>query len=136
MADESDDFDGCSRDCRTAGAHTLAWGACESAVEPPRPDPEFGYWRTFDAGDGCLSISMATIPLLAVLPWVKHLTVEQRWQMLEEISDAEDPAAMVQRWYRKVIPALQAECGRQEQDGWDAFMRHEAAKGAGRVDSP
>jgi hypothetical protein len=101
MTDESDDFDGCSRLCRKRGAHTLKWGDCDLAVEPPRREPEFGFWRTFDAGDGCMSITMATIPLLAVLPWAANLTVDQRHEMLEETATAEDPAAVIKKWKRR-----------------------------------
>jgi hypothetical protein len=123
--DAVDDFDGCSRRCRKAGTHTFKWGDCEHGV---RPEPRLGFFRTATGVDGHLYAYEADIPLAAVLPWVKHMTVDQRWTMLEEISDAYDPAEAVQRWYRHVIPALQAECERNEQEGWDAFMRHEAAK--------
>lgn len=99
--DETEDFDGCSRDCRTAGAHTLEWGDCEHAVEPPRPDPEFGYWTTVVMEDGSPSITQATIPLLAVLPWAANLTVDQRHEMLEEAATADDPAAVIKRWKRR-----------------------------------
>jgi hypothetical protein len=133
MTEETDGFDGCARPCRKAGKHTLKWGDCEHGV---RPEPRLGFFRTATGEDGHLYGYTADMPLAAFLPWVKHLTTDQRWTMLEEVSDAQDPAATVQRWYLKVIPALQAECERNEQDGWDAFMRHEAAKRAGRVNSP
>jgi hypothetical protein len=32
-------YDGCSRDCGKAGAHTLVWGRCEFGREPPPPGP-------------------------------------------------------------------------------------------------
>lgn len=95
---EPEEFDGCSRACRVAGKHTLKWGDCERAEEPPPQDPEFGFWRTFDAGDGCMSISMASIPFLAVLPWAKALTVEERHRVVEEAARAEDPAATIAGW--------------------------------------
>lgn len=103
LRDVPGDFSGCSRGCRS-GTHTLKWGDCEFGV---RPSPEFGFWRTFIAEDGHRSIGMASIPLLAVLPWVKHLTVDDQHRMLEEISGARDPAAAVQRWYLSTIPAQQ-----------------------------
>lgn len=47
----AEDFDGCNRECRRAGAHTLRWGGCEHAPEPEPTvsmskiytDPEDGY---------------------------------------------------------------------------------------------
>jgi hypothetical protein len=99
--DAVDDFDGCSRLCRKRGAHTLKWGDCEHAVEPPRPDPEFGYWTTVMMDDGFPSITQAAIPLLAVLPWAVHLTVDQRHEMLEEAASAEDPAVVIKKWKRR-----------------------------------
>ena len=49
--DPQTDFDGCNRECRKAGAHTLRWGGCERAPEPEPTvsmsmiykDPEDGY---------------------------------------------------------------------------------------------
>lgn len=101
MPDTPDDFDGCSRLCRKRGAHTLKWGDCEHAVEPPRPEPEFGYWTTVMMDDGYPSIAQVAIPLLAVLPWAKNLTVDQRHEMLDETAHADDPAAVIARWKRR-----------------------------------
>lgn len=102
MTDETTgDFDGCSRQCRKRGEHTLKWGQCERAVEPPRPDPEFGYWTTRMMEDGYPSIVQATIPLLAVLPWASRLTGDQRHEMLEEAADADDPGDVIARWKRR-----------------------------------
>jgi len=98
----SGDFDGCSRDCRTTGTHTLVWGRCGHASEPPRPDPEFGFWRTTVMQDGHPSLSKASIPLLAVLPWAARLSVDERWQMLDEAADARDPTACLRRWRQRV----------------------------------
>lgn len=50
----SDKFDGCRRDCRTAGTHTLVWGDCEQGVEPPPPAPVVPAVSLSD--DGCMSI--------------------------------------------------------------------------------
>jgi hypothetical protein len=36
MTDTHPDFDGCNRDCRIKGAHTLVWRLCEHA---PKPEP-------------------------------------------------------------------------------------------------
>jgi len=101
MTDETDDFDGCSRLCRKRGKHTLVWGECEHGVEPPRPDPEFGYWTTVTMEDGHPSVTQATIPLLAVIPWARNLTVDQRHEMLKEAAVAEDPATVIARWKRR-----------------------------------
>ncbi len=126
MTDETpDDFDGCSRPCRKRGVHTLTWGECEHGV---RPEPHLGFFRTATDADGELYGYTAKIPLAAFLPWVKHLTTDQRWTMLEEVGDAEDAAACVQHWWAKTVPAQQAEAERAEAEGWEAFMRYEAAK--------
>jgi hypothetical protein len=50
----SDEFDGCRRDCRTVGIHTLVWGDCEQGVEPPPPAPVVPVVSLSD--DGCMSI--------------------------------------------------------------------------------
>lgn len=54
------EFDGCSRACRKAGAHTLTWGACEHA---PEPEPRLTVARHVIAGDGDPSIATESIPL-------------------------------------------------------------------------
>lgn len=46
-------FDGCYRACRTAGVHTLKWGGCDHAVEPP---PVITFTRLVTASDGYPSI--------------------------------------------------------------------------------
>ena len=121
-----DDFDGCSRLCRKRGKHTLKWGDCEHGV---RPEPRLGFFRTATGEDGGVYGYEAEIPLAAFLPWVKHLTTDERWTMLEEVSDAEDPAAAVQHWWAKTVPAQQTEAEQAEAEGWEAFMHYEAAKG-------
>lgn len=92
------DFYGCSRDCLNQGTHTLKWGSCEHAQ---RPAPHLGYFRTAAGEDGSTYGYTAEIPLLAVLPWAKHLTVDQQHQMLEEASDSDDPAAVIAKWKRQ-----------------------------------
>jgi len=44
----ADDFDGCSRDCRKAGAHTRVWGRCEHATPP---EPTVSMARVIEAED-------------------------------------------------------------------------------------
>lgn len=100
MTAPTEDFDGCARECRKAGQHTLVWGRCEFAEEPPRADPAFGFWRVMKMEDGYDSLVQASLPLTAVLPWAVRLTVDERHQMLEEATDGDDPAAIIQRWQR------------------------------------
>lgn len=96
----SGDFDGCARECRKVGEHTLAWGRCEFAVEPPPEDPEFGWWRVVEAGGGGQCVVQASLPLLAVLPWAAQLDVAERHRMLAEATDSSDPAGVIERWRR------------------------------------
>lgn len=49
MTDQPTDFDGCHRDCRKAGKHTLRWGGCEHA---PEPEPSITIMRVRTAADG------------------------------------------------------------------------------------
>lgn len=100
MTAPTEDFDGCARECRTTGQHTLEWGRCEHAEQPPRPDPEFGWWRVIDDADGERSIVQASLPLTAVLPWAEHLAVDERHQMLEEAADSGEPALVIDQWRR------------------------------------
>jgi hypothetical protein len=53
----ADDFDGCNRKCRLAGAHTLVWGACEHAVQP---EPTVSLSRRYTAADGFPAIGFDT----------------------------------------------------------------------------
>ena len=56
--DRDADFDGCNRECRKAGAHTLRWGGCEHA---PRPEPTVSMSRVYtDPADGYPSIGYDT----------------------------------------------------------------------------
>lgn len=120
-----EEFDGCNRECRKRGEHTLKWGSCEHGQ---RPEPRLGFWHTFTASDGKPAIGQAEIPLDALLPWTVHLTTDQRWQMLEEVSGSANPRDCVLRWGHKVVGALEAESQRQEAEYWAAFARHEEAK--------
>lgn len=95
---DKDDFDGCSRPCRKRGKHTLKWGDCKHGV---RPEPTLGFFHTFVTSDGDLSGVTDEIPAAALLPWVKHLTTDQRWDMLKEAAHADDPAAVIARWRRR-----------------------------------
>jgi hypothetical protein len=133
MSEASDDFDGCARPCRKAGKHTLVWGDCEHAAQPPRPDPAFGFWAAVMMDDGYPSIMQATIPLVAVLPWAANLTVDQRREMLEEAASAEDPAACIARWKRRagarapiqinMLPAREPDPGYGPMHLQDAYER-------------
>lgn len=60
------DFDGCNRDCRIKGAHTLVWGGCEHA---PRPEPTVSMSVVYRDTDGHNSIGFDTytVPELARL---------------------------------------------------------------------
>jgi len=53
-AEQPSDFDGCHRRCRTAGVHSLEWGGCEHAPEPPKPTPVLPV--VFIADDGHRSL--------------------------------------------------------------------------------
>lgn len=52
------DYDGCSRDCRIRGSHTLAWGSCAHATEP---EPTVMFLRHFTASDGEPALDTVTI---------------------------------------------------------------------------
>jgi hypothetical protein len=49
MSESAQNFDGCNRKCRTAGAHTLRWGSCEHA---PEPEPRVSFLRVRRMPDG------------------------------------------------------------------------------------
>lgn len=115
------EFEECSYDCGRPRKHTLRWPGCSQAA---RPEPTLGFWHTFTASDGDPAIGRAEIPLDALLPWVAYLTVDQRWEMLEEAADAEDPAACIQRWWATTLPAQREALDRAESEYWEAFRRH------------
>jgi excisionase family DNA binding protein len=99
LADVPDDFAGCARPCWGRELnHTYAWGSCEKASEPPREDPVIGYWRVFDAVDGHDSIAMARIPFRVVFPWARNLPLDERYQMMDELAEAEDAEKALKAW--------------------------------------
>lgn len=51
------DFDGCHRECRIKGAHTLVWGGCEHA---PKPEPTVSMSVVYQDTDGYPSIGFDT----------------------------------------------------------------------------
>ena len=53
MSTDETAFDGCRRDCRKKGTHTLVWGECEFA---PRPEPTVSMSKVYTAADGHPSI--------------------------------------------------------------------------------
>jgi hypothetical protein len=57
----SPNFDGCSRPCRTGGTHTDIWGECAFAVEP-EPFITIG-GKAYVASDGELSVGFQTMTL-------------------------------------------------------------------------
>lgn len=98
LADVPEDFLGCTRPCWGQELkHTYAWGSCEKAAEPPRKDPEIGWWRTFPNPDG-YSFGIATIPFLVIFLWAKYLPMDERHQMIEELADSEDPEKTLKEW--------------------------------------
>lgn len=122
------EFEPCGSECGRRRKHTLRWPGCDQGI---RPEPMLGFWTTFRASDGNMSIGQAEIPLDALLPWSVHLTTDQRWEMLEEIGGSDNPRECIERWGRKVVHALEAESQQQEAEYWAAFRRHEEAKRAG-----
>jgi hypothetical protein len=60
------DFNGCNRDCRIKGAHTLIWRLCEHA---PKPEPTVSMSVVYQDTDGHPSIGFDTftVPELAEL---------------------------------------------------------------------
>src|SRR5579859_2679783 len=86
-------YEGCARPCWNTGlSHTYAWGSCALADAPPRPDPQLGWWRITEGGDGGSSMGLATIPFLVIFPWARHLPLDERYQMVEDLTDSKDPA--------------------------------------------
>lgn len=96
MSDD-EDFDGCMRECRIRGKHTLKWGSCEHGV---RPAPRLGFFRTKIGADGELIGYESEFPVVALLPWAAVLSVDEQHRMLEEAADSEDPAVVIERWKR------------------------------------
>lgn len=56
----SDDFDGCSRDCCDLGIHTDIWGRCEKA---PQPEPTVSMSAVAEDPDGHSYIAFDTYNL-------------------------------------------------------------------------
>jgi hypothetical protein len=103
--DTPEGFDGCSRQCRKRGKHTLLWGSCEHGV---RPAPTLDFFRVVTMSDGYPAGVYEPIPLAALLPWAASLTVDQQHQMLEEAVETDDPAACIEEW-RKTAPSRAAD---------------------------
>lgn len=63
MTDLSPDFDGCNRDCRKTGVHTLAWYGCGQAPESARPERQVTIGGVRMAADGENSIVLESVPV-------------------------------------------------------------------------
>ncbi|MGW4222962.1 hypothetical protein ACWEG1_05845 [Streptomyces bauhiniae] len=61
-----DDFDGCGRKCRKAGAHTHVWGQCEHAT-PPEPTVSMSRVYTDTDGQRSIGFDVYTVEQLAEL---------------------------------------------------------------------
>lgn len=109
----NEDFDGCTRDCRTAGRHTLVWGRCELA-EPPEPTVSMS--RVYADTDGGQSIGfdVYTADELAqkvIGPALQGIRVAFGPEMIEAITrgapvlpfEDEDDAVQVGRWIAREI---------------------------------
>ncbi|GAA2107865.1 hypothetical protein [Streptomyces synnematoformans] len=66
MTDE--DFDGCRRECRKAGAHTLRPGECEHG---PVPEPTVSISRVETMADGHRGIVLTSVPAWAFRDLIK-----------------------------------------------------------------
>lgn len=60
------DFDGCHRECRKTGTHTLRWGGCEHAT-PPEPTVSMSKVYTDTDGYPSIGYDQYTVPQLAEL---------------------------------------------------------------------
>lgn len=69
MTDQPD-FDGCHRQCRTTGAHTLVWGGCEHATPP---EPAVTVMRVRHLSDGAPGLVCESIPVTAMAARIEAL---------------------------------------------------------------
>jgi hypothetical protein len=110
LQDVPEEYDGCARECRKAGAHTHVWGRCAEAPEPTPPSKDdlrglliaaglVSHVQTMD--DGCNAVVVHSDEEAAD----RALAVFQQWMfgMPEEIAarkrevegkEPDDPAAI------------------------------------------
>lgn len=83
---DSEEFDGCTRQCRKKGAHTLVYGQCEFG-EKPRPTLDFYVVENGD--DGYPVGYIISIQASVFLPWLDGLPVEEQYKLLEKVAKAQ-----------------------------------------------
>lgn len=94
------EFQGCLRPCWSSLKHTYAYGSCTAAgTEPREQDCEVSFIGPITRGpDGRNSVEIYDIPLIALLPWTRHLPLEERWELLDSVAASESPAKTVYEW--------------------------------------
>lgn len=97
--DAPEEFHGCARPCWQGLEHTYAYGSCAVAYKvTDAVDAGVTVLGAMYLLDGRKAIEATDIPLIALLPWTRHLPVKERWQMLDEVAASDEPARTVLEW--------------------------------------
>lgn len=108
VAVDQEDFWGCTRRCWPRSkppaewAHTLKWGDCDKAEQPPVKPAHFDIPVTWTADDGYPSAGWSSVPVTLFAPWAEHLPPEDQHAMLAEVAAAKPDSrpAIVAEWQR------------------------------------
>lgn len=115
------DFDGCHRDCRRKGAHTLRWGGCEHA---PRPEPAVSMSKVYRDTDGHNSIGFDsyTVPELAELiePALRTIKIRLGPNALAMLERGEEVRLSVGEYVSMALAAADAIVHRNDQPAPDS----------------
>lgn len=98
--DAPEEFRGCARPCWQSLEHTYAHGSCARAGDVPDAlDAGVSVLGPFTRGkDGRKQVEVTDIPLIALLPWTRFLPLKERWALLDEVAEAEEPALVLHSW--------------------------------------
>lgn len=97
--DAPEEFQDCARPCWQSLEHTYAHGACARAEDvPERNEAALAFMGTVTRVDGRKQAELYEIPLIALLPWTRHLPLKERWALLDDVATAEEPARALHAW--------------------------------------
>lgn len=99
--DAPEEFQGCARPCWQNLDHTYSYGNCAYAELVDTEDATVAVLGPVKAGaDGRPQVEITDVPLMALLPWVRHLPLQERYDFLDEVAASEEPAITVLTWKR------------------------------------
>lgn len=94
-----EEFHQCARPCWQDLEHTYAYSSCAVAGQvTDAVDAAVTVLGPVYLLDGRKAIEATDIPLIALLPWTRHLPVKERWNLLDDVAASPEPARCLLEW--------------------------------------